>query len=225
MATEADVPKTETAKKQPQRTLRKLQQEVTHLGIGILLMLVVTIIDFHFFGEGTVKKRTRRGFVFAILVLIVVVVTCYSAVMNAQERDSVKFGLTPPGVVGYTGCDTITNLSYIVLAYGLTEEVYAEALAHEKVHARRVREYGRGCKAFRIKYNTDVDFQFREEREAYCLAQYKPIRNFAMREYMIDQISIWLYTNYKHPPMTYKQLKEKVISRCVTVGGMYEWPP
>lgn len=169
------------------------------------------------------KKRTNRKLWFCVCFLVIIVTTCYSAVMNAQVP--INLAMLPQGTLGVTVCDTATNKISVFISIATPAEIAEQVLAHEFVHVRQMSSFKGGCREAQRRFEKEPRFRFDMELEAYCTAQYK-MESGARKALYLDGLVWFMWKSYveKYAFFTFDQMKEYVEHRCVMLGGQHAPP-
>ena len=145
----------------------KILREVIHLGIGLVLVLVVTILEYNFHKERKMQTKSARNTAFWAWGCLVALALLGFAnkYLNAQEPAPVFYAGLQQGMLGQTVCDKAGNIAILINSnYTFDSTQLRRIVEHENVHVGQVRALG-GCEEAGKIYQKDP---LAQEVPAYC---------------------------------------------------------
>jgi hypothetical protein len=154
--------------------------------------------------------RYVKGFINGLLLILAAhMFTCSTMKAQVPHIPDVHFADSLPGqYFAFTTCDA-SNQATIVVRRNLNLAGLTQALTHEGTHAKQMDSYEGGCLAAQAKYQTDPEFRFNMELEAYCTQ----LRNVPGFQLQLPDFANFMWANYgKH--LTQEQTQLRVIEAC-----------
>lgn len=143
------------------------KEVIKNLGIGLVLMLAVTIIERNFNREKKVQTKSPRNTAFWAwgCLIALALLGWANSCLNAQQVP-VFYGALRQGIIGQTVCNKKNELAIIINdGYNFDSTGLARVIEHELVHVSQIRGMGGSCLEAAKVYAKDPMAQ---EIPAYC---------------------------------------------------------